>query len=719
MNRKRQIYELPMDDKFNNADFKKQQKIIKENKTKMKTNNPPRMTNILPDFNIHNYEKKPVDDKFDPYVEYLTKKGIADDSETNIFFDIHYINIDSSKRNKTSSMTLSNTSILSQNPLSLLINSSILTVNHPNHNFSVNDQIVLKGLTTTGIKIRLSENDTTFYFSNGSKYVQITYNNGIDQSLLQTYDISDLTFTLSGFVGNTGQNYINNIPINSINKTHNLLLSTPDITIKDVSTFYFELPTTFIGSYSPVSFNVELTFNYIGGIPLNKINSYIPTSNNNLNPYLTITSTTTNSYTIVLSKNASETLSGFGGNTIQVGKITSITQGFYDPNSYIYYLPTELYNVIRVEMFSSEFPCVPKNITSSKNRFYWQNLFDGDYVYYVELDSGFYNPEKLKNTLEEKIYNTVRNNYETNVKNNVKPSYTNHNFIEINIETTSGITVVNSYIETKTTKPIINVFPAISTSYLNDPIIPITNYVLTIFHEGHGLTAGTKITIQGAIQHMGIPASVINVEHTITSILSENEYKITLDPFNLSRDRTNTMGGANVSIYSPNSFRLRMDFEDSLCGVLGFRNIGSSGSITNYGITCSNDDLYDDEQSTDDLGVSTTITKDPLDFISDTYLMINCNELQVIEDITVKDNYFVKILLNGNYGSELYNTFVNTPKNYYVPIDTLRQLTLSFYRPNGNLFDFSKINHSFTLRIVCIRKLNIGTYIDTTTGIEA
>jgi hypothetical protein len=160
-----------------------------------------------------------------------------------------------------------------------------------------------------------------------------------------------------------------------------------------------------------------------------------------------------------------------------------------------------------------------------------------------------------------------------------------------------------------------------------------------------------------------------------------------------------------------------MDYSDSLCGVLGFRNIGYPDSITTYGVSCTNEDLYEDETNTNDIGVATEITKDPLDFISDSYLMIKCDELVVIEN--ENESFFAKILLNGSYGSELYDTFVDTPKIYYIPIDTLSELTLSFYRPNGELFDFSKINHSFVLRIVCVRKTNIGMNIDTTIGIES
>jgi len=714
---KQKIYEIPMNDKFNKKDFKQQKKVIDEKKTTIKQNNPPRFTNILPDFNIHNYEKKPESDKYDVYLNYLMQKGLSDDNETSTYFDIRYVNIDSSKRQTVSNAILSNVSTLSYNPLSLIKETAILTITQPNHSFEVGNQIVLFGLTTAANIIRISSSSSIFTFTDGSSYVKITYDHGIATSLLSTYDISDLTFTLSDFVGNNGDGYINNIPINSINKTHNLLLTTPTITTAQANIFYFELPTEFSGTYTPATFNVTLTFNYICGIPLNKINSNIPTSVNCLNPYLIITTVSTNSYTVILPKIAGNTSTAFGNSIVQVGKIDQIINSFPDPNQYKISLPTELYNIVRVEIFSSTFPCVPKNIPSTKNKFYWQNLQDGDHVYSVELDGGFYTPIELKNALEKAFYYTERVNYAQAIANETKPVYTNHNYIEVNIETSSGITTVKSFIESQLVKPFINVNPAIASSSNNDPSTPVTNYILTIRHEGHGLIAGTEILIQGAIEHMGIPTVTLNKQYEINEVLSVDTYTIVLTPFNLSPTRINTMGGANVSIFSPNSFKLRMDYSDSLCGVLGFRNIGYPDSITTYGVSCTNEDLYEDETNTNDIGVATEITKDPLDFISDSYLMIKCDELVVIENET--ESFFAKILLNGSYGSELYNTFVDTPKIYYTPIDTLSELTLSFYRPNGELFDFSKINHSFVLRIVCVRKTNIGMNIDTTIGIES
>ena len=64
------------------------------------------------------------------------------------------------------------------------------------------------------------------------------------------------------------------------------------------------------------------------------------------------------------------------------------------------------------------------------------------------------------------------------------------------------------------------------------------------------------------------------------------------------------------------------------------------------------------------------------------------------------NNAFSKILLTGNPGDILFNTFVQAVKVFDEPLAQLNELNIKFVYPDGTLVDFNNINHSFTLSIV-------------------
>ena len=90
-----------------------------------------------------------------------------------------------------------------------------------------------------------------------------------------------------------------------------------------------------------------------------------------------------------------------------------------------------------------------------------------------------------------------------------------------------------------------------------------------------------------------IPSASLNGEHSISEILTVNRYKIKLGRFNLSATRINNGGGVSVSVFTPNMFKLRFDFDDTLGGILGFRNAGDATSVTPFGTAISNTDPYE------------------------------------------------------------------------------------------------------------------------------
>ena len=76
---------------------------------------------------------------------------------------------------------------------------------------------------------------------------------------------------------------------------------------------------------------------------------------------------------------------------------------------------------------------------------------------------------------------------------------------------------------------------------------------------------------------------------------------------------------------------------------------------------------------------------------------------------------FAKILLSGNSGDILFNTFVEQPVNLYdkiFPISSIDTFTISFLYPDGTPVNFKNINHSFTLKIVEEKIQNENTHLN-------
>jgi len=272
-------------------------------------------------------------------------------------------------------------------------------------------------------------------------------------------------------------------------------------------------------------------------------------------------------------------------------------------------------------------------------------------------------------------------------------------------------------------KPIQSVYPEINTDGSNDPEPP---FLLTIQHINHNLTVGTKIKIVGAISTFGIPDTVINGDHIITSVPTINSYTIIINNINLNATRTNTGGGNGVYVYVPTLFKLYFNYPDTMGKQLGFRNVGDENSIFAFNTVITNTDAYATETITvDDSGLRyiydrsgnlMLLKNNAIKLNGYDYILLAIREfanIKTISDIKTLSNYFAKINLKHNTKDYMiYDTFVSTTSLLYDPID-LSQLTISFYAPDGSLYDFCGINHSFVLEITSINYIPDETEIDT------
>jgi hypothetical protein len=189
-------------------------------------------------------------------------------------------------------------------------------------------------------------------------------------------------------------------------------------------------------------------------------------------------------------------------------------------------------------------------------------------------------------------------------------------------------------------------------------------------------------------------------------------------------------GGFKVEILTPIRFRIRFDQPDTIGVQLGFRSVGLCTSITPYDTKITNDVLYEDETLENvlslinpDIDIATVdpnsvSIRNSVILSGPPYLLITCPEIENVRGRgTVKD-IFYKINLRDNSrnnGSDdrvepmAYDTFANSPVLYNEPLRRLEQLTLEFRTPDGELYDFNGVEHSFVLEIVTYEEIPEAT----------
>lgn len=658
--------------------------------------------------------------RYDPMNDYIFRQKL-DDMHDNIHknnhvkYDIHYINIDSSLRNKSPSYETERPFKLGKDPFKLIHNlnenKSTIKIYYPEHKLIVGDKITINGVQNRKIVLRTKKNNSPFQFINGSKYLKIFYDDGSDPisqnnpnkknggladidfdafNLMTDTDQSNLFIKIDGFQGNIG-----NIPSSTLNKRQRVYLTIPGQNF-DNRAIYIKLIHKFSDINSPfifsTSYNVTITFEYIAGIPINRINSQYPINYNHLQGYQLVTEVDKNSFSIDIYSQPGTLERNFGGSNIYVSKIISMNKGFSNPNQYSIHLDKVYSNVIYISLVSSEFPNVVQNVKEGINNiFYWQNLEDGDKIYKVKLKSGNYTPQSLIYELENAIRTVQRYNF-----SNIKNQYINENNIKFDININTNIVTIKSFKQAILQQPIINVFE----NKNND-------LILQIKHINHGLNENDVITISGAINHLGIPADVINGTHIITTIDNQDIYSITLPKFNYLEQKIATSGGISFKITVPNLFRLRLDFKDSIGSILGFRNVGSTTSITDYKTIITNQDPYENEIAMNEAGENILIKNNALSFNGYNYFLIMCKQIQIINDNHTSKSYALAKILSAKPSKPiLFNTFVNTPQFFQNPIHKLYKLDLSFIDPDGKLHDFNGLDHSFTLKIITMSNKN-------------
>lgn len=675
----------------------------------------------------------PKSGRYDPYADYLFSKGLLDDGTNNLRFIKNYIDINSNYRKKLPNSIKNDGDLLSDNPLTLTKNSNTICVSHPNHGYNNNDLISLNGATTTSIILSTKNNDNedTIIIESGCSVMKIFYEHGIPED----YEGSVITVSIDGIKGDDGSTGINsilgNIQTNIINSTFIVktrlyvrelhpdcgLIPTPedpnvinpnDIAVDfDPNCFYVILPkrmqTVEIGTpYVLTKYNYSINFRTLAGIPLNVINADYPITPDQRNGYHVIHSVTDDSYCFDVNTNAIDDIQT-GGNCINIAKIDRIDEGYENPNKYTIELGKIYREIVSIRLISLEFPNSQSSFTEYNNKLYWNNIDDGDFLYSIEIPPGNYTPNQLTTILQNLFFNVDR--YIIDSEN---ITYEKNHYIQVSINTNTSEICFKPFKRFLLSSIIQNIEPSPPT--LNTAAPPGQIYTLTISHPNHGLTSeGSIISISGAVEHQGIPPSILNTEHIVTEIVDENTYKIELPPFNFLQQRTISLGGNSVTIYVPDIFRLRFDFPDTAGTQLGFRNSGNLNSVTNFSTQVCNSDAYEFDDDT-------IVENNTLNLGGDNYIYMVMNPVNNISSNGPIKDFFAKIQLCDSPGNVLFNSYVKTPKRYNDPIHELTQLDISFYTQNGELYDFNGLEHSFTLEITTLNQIPSATHINANTG---
>lgn len=639
--------------------------------------------------------------------------------------------------------------------------SNLLVIKCPNHNFVKSDRFSMGGINNDPISINTMYkdiNDDTTYavtFTPNSFAVsfsciyriETTDNSnivifdshfkvgpGINYSTLKAYDTSNLKVKISGFTQPLGVPSVGNIPINFLNGTHqvyfinpdpnnlatnpvNVPYSTPDGQKVKITGFYILLDKAYHGAPPMTNYVLTLQFNHYGGTPLNQLNAEFPIDANHTFGYhevfyVTDDTIVTKINNVAYYNNEDGTSASFGGNSMYISKITNLIYGYSSPNYYVVNLPRSIHNIISVKLISTIFPNTSKIIrddpNNNNNMLYWQNQDDGNVTYSISLDAGNYTPESLKTAIETKVY-SVQRKYITVTSSSSSTNstnYTNANFMNVSINTDTNAVTFKSYKEALLKNPISQIDPQIQAIGGNPP------FTITIRQDSHGLKVGDSVLLSGFITTMGIPDTILNTTQVVTAVPSTGTYQFVLDNFNLyTGTRTDTQGGYAAKAYVPNNFKLLFNSPNTFGTLLGFRNVGDDTSVTKFGTTLSNYDAYDDEVVVSDVngnlyvynksGNTSLLTSNNIKLSGYDYILMSIEELNTTTNLgtSTVPKYFAKINLAGLPGKILYDTFVPTSTMTYDPI-AIDKLTIKFYAPDGSLFDFNGVDHSFVLEFM-------------------
>ncbi len=650
--------------------------------------------------------------------EYANKLNITNMEENynniqdymnNTYYKVSMVNIDSRNRNTLPANVVDyNMNFLNANSLQTFAGEYRVRINTVS-NYNIGDKIVLQNITTEKIIL----NNPIYLIENYNYYLVRMDNHKIDASY--TLD-GNYKMNVSLYEAITSDYYlIGNIPMNSIIGIHSiyiynnnimpddvktLVLNTLNITEEELIKNYFliSLPFNYVNIKQPNSNivfspfeNIKKIFtfqsNNIGGILLPYLNANYPINTFQYQAYHEITNV---SYNYIEFNSPARAVYDDvnGGINVMIGKVVSIIEGYPDANNYSISLKKTFNDVVRLEMISSEIPYIDynmkQNVTINNNKLYWKYYEDGDYIYSVTIKEGSYYMDTLSEELK-KSMNSIERLRATNtdiIFNDFDIMY-NNNTQEFKFTAyTSKILSYSLHLEQDLS--------------LGNEII-----MLTVKHPNNYVQVGDNVTISNSLDIGDISATLINTVHTVYSVNKEAQtYSIILVSTVASSDiNLDGDGGAKTTIKSPALVSMLFNYNDTMGDLLGFKYVGQPTSITPFSHITSNMNDYIIKTPFNSVGGANN-TPNYLNFGGQNYYMLlYLNDFENIYNVNSFNNAFTKILMCGNPGDVMFNTYIKSPLDFDIPIKSLSELKIKFLYPDGSLPDFRNLNHSFTLRI--------------------
>ena len=550
-------------------------------------------------------------------------------------------------------------------PFNFTKNSNILTIKIENHELTENDKIIIDGVMGGSYYLK------SFEFVMNSPYVKIYHKN----HLMSPFDTNDnyVNYKIElKDISNNGDPYLDGIPINLLNNTHEVYFNTIDSDDYDVDFYYIKLPILAnVSKLYEMSYNV--IFKHLYGVPINFINANYPITTSRYKGFHDVYEIVDeNTFTVILDVVANNTVGEVGGE-INIDKIERTLHGYPSSSNYIFDLGKTFYNVEKIKLLSSEIPNTDKAIRNypevrRNNLFYWQIINDGDAIYSIEITPGNYDIAGLIDEMTNKVVALGK----CGVCIDINP-YTS----VCNIQFTKDVNLENPF-----------------KILFNDD-----EYYLEITQENHLLNTNLEIVITGSTNIAFVPSDIINGTHKIYSIINKDKYMIKLKKFNkLETDDTALVGGGvAVNITYPLMTRLLFDRPGTIGSNIGFRNVGDS--ITEWGYVNSNNTPYVNDLLVDSVGQTLNVSS------LNNYVNLNGYNYILLLNPLFKNNIgeisnvFAKMLLSGPPGTVIYNDFIQIGDELDDTVKSLKELEFQFVTPDGEPYFFNNIHHSFTIEI--------------------
>ena len=632
-----------------------------------------------------------------------------DDYKNNFELKVSLVNIDSRYRTKVPMNIIKMTTILPNNPIQTTINSKEIKLHVPNHSIKIGDQIILQNVKSTKSIL----NNPIYLLSNFNYFIVHMENHNI---LLDYTTTDNFNIFISAYEPLTNADrLIGNIPINSIigiqtiyiydpanlnsflsNNLLNTILSILNITTTQLQENYFfvALPFKYINSLSinNVLYNIPKIFTFdfmnIGGISLSYMNANYPINYLQYQSSHEITNTELDYVYFNSSVNAIYSHTS-GGNIIDFGLIINTLEGYPNANEYTIELKKSFTDIVRIELVTTEIPFIDFNIKNNiniqNNKLYWQYLEDGNHVYSISISEGSYDTNSLLTIVQSSMNAVPRiSSTSKDIINNLFEVKFNQNSQEVQFIAFKFELLPNS------------LSLQLDSSLGNDVV------KLVITHPNNFININDTIIISGSKKIGDVNSSLINTSHIVYSIDKDTSTYTTL----ITLDQTYTninlsgTGGPNIHIRTPTNASFLFNYPDTLGNILGFKNSGSMNAITPFSHIVSNFNDYVLVTPFNDVG-NTNTSKNMLNLTGDFYYMLlYLNDFEGIQTNLNTDNAFSKILMIGNSGDVMFNTFLNAPLEFDIPISMINEFKIRFLFPDGSKPDFRNFDHSFTLRII-------------------